>query len=622
MAVAPKLDMTGMVGIECRSVTFIPPIKGNDDDYHMVKEIVHFDDGRAEPNIRILKNYTRSYWTTKEYHRKSHTQKKEWEDINKLSEHKTTQSQLVANAARSLNMFGFNGGLRKLARSPYLYGCDILSTSVVKQELYRNKWPTLNTPSSIATSDTETCMDTKKVIMQTISYKNKVFTAVVRSFLKNIEGTEAQKIEQCKKAFNQYLSNVDQEKKKDGKKVIEQINVIEKRNLEWELILVDNDGAAVYACLQKAHEWKPDFLTFWNMDFDVKRMNEALSGNGYNLADAWSDPSIAPAYRFFEYRESNAQKVTASGKKSPIAFHARWNVLTAPASFYVIDSMCAYKQIRTGKPEERSYGLDAIMFKHTKMHKLKTNLGNNLTRAEWHIYMQRNHPIEYIIYNTFDCVGFDMLCEQTKDLSVSLPSGAAMSDYGKFNSQPRRVVDKLHYFCLDRKLVAGTTSDQMETEFDALTISLKKWIVMLPAHLVDDNGLKCIKEYPELSTNIRLFVADLDVSASYPSGEVVYNISKETTKKELLTIEGKSESIRRAQGINLSGGCSNAVEFCTSLFDMPQHMQWLEAYTRQHELDKVVEEYKEHVDDLVSAANTLDHISEELDEDEAEVGTY
>jgi len=37
---------------------------------------------------------------------------------------------------------------------------------------------------------------------------------------------------------------------------------------------------------------------------------------------------------------------------------------------------------------------------------------------------------------------------------------------------------------------------------------------MLPAHMVADNGLKIVEENPNLSTNIRAFTADLDVSSS------------------------------------------------------------------------------------------------------------
>jgi hypothetical protein len=280
--------------------------------------------------------------------------------------------------------------------------------------------------------------------------------------------------------------------------------------------------------------------------------------------------------------------------------------------------MCVYKQVRTGKQEERSYGLDAILNKHLKRGKLKFTAADHLAKADWHIFMQKHYPVEYIIYNVFDCIGMELLDEKTKDLSVSVPSGAAMSDYSKFNSQPRRVVDKLHYFVMERGKIIGTTSDEMSLEFDMQTISLKDWIVMLPAHLVADNGLKIILEYPELASNIRIHIGDLDVSASYPNGESVFNISKETTRKELISVDGVSESVRRMQGINLSGGATNAVEFCTGMFKMPQMTQWLEAYQRQDELAKVAEDMREWIDDSAGAAEAvaaiIEHSREESEE--------
>lgn len=76
----------------------------------------------------------------------------------------------------------------------------------------------------------------------------------------------------------------------------------------------------------------------------------------------------------------------------------------------------------------------------------------------------------------------------------------------------------------------------------------------------------------------------LDVSASYPSGEVVFNISKETTKRELCYIDGVSEHTRRMQGINLSAGPTNAVEFCTEMFGLPSLQQMLESFERENAL--------------------------------------
>lgn len=70
----------------------------------------------------------------------------------------------------------------------------------------------------------------------------------------------------------------------------------------------------------------------------------------------------------------------------------------------------------------------------------------------------------------------------------------------------------------------------------------------------------------------------LDVSASYPWGEACLNISKKTTHLELIDIEGISEHVRRMQGINLSGGATNAVEFCTAMFGLPTPVEWEEAF--------------------------------------------
>lgn len=70
----------------------------------------------------------------------------------------------------------------------------------------------------------------------------------------------------------------------------------------------------------------------------------------------------------------------------------------------------------------------------------------------------------------------------------------------------------------------------------------------------------------------------LDVSASYPNGGCVFNISKETTHKELCKINGVTEIVQRMQGINLSGGHTNAVEFATYLYGLPPMDKMLEAF--------------------------------------------
>jgi hypothetical protein len=70
------------------------------------------------------------------------------------------------------------------------------------------------------------------------------------------------------------------------------------------------------------------------------------------------------------------------------------------------------------------------------------------------------------------------------------------------------------------------------------------------------------------------------VAASYPTGECVFNISKETTSKELIQIEGIDKETSRMATINLSAGRTNAVEFCTNMFSMPTLDTFLDAFNR------------------------------------------
>lgn len=103
----------------------------------------------------------------------------------------------------------------------------------------------------------------------------------------------------------------------------------------------------------------------------------------------------------------------------------------------------------------------------------------------------------------------------------------------------------------------------------------------MPAHLVADNGLQCIEENGQMRTNIRAHVGDLDVAASYPNGECTFNVSKETTAKELVKIEGVTNRTQRIQGINLSGGATNAYEVCVDLFKMPTMDDWLREFSAE-----------------------------------------
>jgi hypothetical protein len=560
MATEVKAPLTkdDVTGYECRFAVHCPPPNGERGDFHLVKEIMHLKDGTTVPKVRMIKDFKRPFWITKKGFQ-NHKDKKEWEDIDRCIRYESTQVDLARNISKALGDYG-RPDLRRLCRSPYVYGADILSTAIIKK-LYMDQWPELITPYSLATFDIETDVvrGTDDIIMATVSYKNRVYTAVLQD---HVEG-QTDVMARLHEKMNQYLDEY-----------------VEKRKIEWEVEIVKREIDVVIKCFEKAHEWKPDFLAIWNMDFDLPKCIKAIEKAGVNPASIFSDPAVPKEFQFFDYKRGQTQKVTASGKSSPKKWTDQWHTVFCPSSFYVVDAACAYKQIRTGRQEEPSYALDSILMKHLGIRKLKFKEADGMTGRDWHQFMQERYPLEYVVYNTFDCISLEELDEKTLDLSLSMPMFSGCSDFSKFNSQPRRLVDNLHFFVQQHGKVMGTTSDQMQTDLDAFTIDLKGWIVTLPAHLVIDNGLQIIMENPMLRTNIRGHVGDLDVSASYPNGGSVFNISKETTRRELCAIKGVPEIVQRMQGVNLSAGHVNAVEIATELFGLPRLEALLESYER------------------------------------------
>lgn len=547
--------------VECRfAVHCRPADKYHPHDLHVIKERVHFQDGTSKPHLRLLYDFKRDYYIANKGAR-NHTQKKEWEHVSKLVRFESTQHQLRENVARSLGKPGFRGSMRDLSESPYLYGTDISSTAIIKQQ-YRDKWD-IQTPYTVAVYDTETDVvyGTNEILMATISQKENVYTAIQKKFV----AAYVDPIAQIKALAEEHLGPI-----------------LKERNITLHIAIVDTEIDVVKATIAKAHEWKPDFLTFWNAIFDIRKIEEACARAGVNLADLFSDPSVPPEFRHYRLKEGPAKKVTQSGRVHNFKPAQRWHAVYAPASFYVVDSMCTYYYVRAGEPAEAHYSLNYLLKKKLgeTYGKLKFKEADHVSGLEWHKLMQSKYPLHYVVYNIYDCVGVEMFDEKVKDVQMQLPMFAGATDFADFKSQPKRTVNELHFFVqkLKEPRILGTTGPEMRDDEDKLVTRTKGWITMLPSHLVDDNGLRIISENPWLATNIRIHVGDLDVAASYPNGETVLNISKETTCKELVSIEGIPEYTQRMATINFSGGRTNAVEISCNLFNLPTLDMWLTAF--------------------------------------------
>lgn len=560
-------------GIECKFVVHVPSKTPDTHDVHLIKERVHFKDGTFESRIKTLVDFKRPFWITQPSKR-NHKQKKEYEHVDNLIKIETTQSKLRDSVARSLDKNYSNENLKKLLQSPYIYGADILSTSIVKH-LYKKKYPDCNSLYSVAGFDIETDVvnGTGDVIMASMIFEDKAFISVDRKFLQGYADPDFLFQKACKHYLSKYIDN---------------------RKLQIELHIADDPVDCIRATFAKAHEWKPDFVEIWNINFDIPKILELFQKYRVDPKDILCDPSIPKEYRICKYKVGLQKKVTASGKLKPIKIEAQWHTLFLSASFYVIDGMCAYKQVRLmSEQDQPSYSLDNILYKELGERKLKFKEAEAYedTKIKWHIFMQSQCKIEYMVYNIFDSLSMLELDDKTKDLASSLPSFAGNTDFSKFNSQPSKIADAFFYDCYEKNYILGSVGsspeydvrdeDLIEDEENDIdnydVLSLKNWISTLPAHLTV-LGLPLIKEDSTIRTSIRLFVYDSDEVAAYPSATMVLNVSKGTTLKEIISIDGIDESVFRTQNLNFLIGSSNSLEYVINMFNAPKPYELLDMF--------------------------------------------
>lgn len=549
--------MSKIKSIECRHVVYSHNRFNGDDDAVFIKEIIHTEDGEAIPNFRMMENVEQTFYVTRK-NKRDHEQKKMFEEMNNVRPFKSTKRKLSQRVASALGNSGYNPGLKILSRSPYLYGTDIPIEAVVKNS-YQAKWPDTITPNTVAVLDIETDMleGHEEPITCSLTYKDRAILVINKKWY---DVDDIENLIQSK--FQYYLKEY-----------------IDERNIKLEVVHADNAADTIIRCIEKAHEWKPDFVAVWNINFDIPRILKTFESYNIDPAEVFSDPSVPNAYKFCRYKEGPKSKITASGVKKALAPAERWHTLYHPASFYCIDAMCVYKIIRTANGLERSYALDVILNKELGIRKLKFEEADHITApADWHRFMQAKYKPEYCIYNLFDCISVEMLQDKILDLPITISMLSKISDYSSFPSQPRRTCNNLHYHAISKGYVVGSTSDEMESELDKIVTSTKGWIITLETSLIADVGLKILEGLPNISTRIMTFVADLDVKSSYPNGGIANNIEDATTLIEPVKIQGVTEAVRRRAALNLTAPRVNAYEIVRTIHKGPAFDTMLDEY--------------------------------------------
>lgn len=568
----------GIKGYECKHAMYTEATDKSKDDLVLVKRNVFHEDGSIVPEVSFIENYEREFWVVNEAHR-TYEEKKAWEDEYKCRKYKTRQSYLTDKVTRALGRSP-SGWVSKsiLFRNQYVYGADITTSALIKRA-YMDRFEDCTSESTMGVMDIETDVvtgDGSEIISASFTYKDNIYLAYTEKFVGKVNDYK-RKLQEKYEFYIAGIADDLAEQLKDPKVGKKRKQILERAEktlrarsqVEIHTELVTSPAQVTNFVFQAAHKHKPDFIAFWNMNFDLPKMIASLEAAGVDPKHVFCEPTLPEKYKRFNYRAGQAIKQIAGGRTMSKHPADLWHVVDAPASFYLIDAMCVFKQIRVTEGNRNSYGLDAILTDELNLGKLKFSEADHLSGLDWHIFMQTNYKLEYLIYNIFDCMSIEILDDKNKDMALTVPTLCQHSDYAKFPSTPRRLCDDMHFFLKQHKKVISTTSDSMEEDLDKHVVGSKDWIVTLPSHLVAENGLQLLEEAPHVHSMIRVHVADLDVASSYPNTGSFMNMSMETTARELVGVDGVDEYDKRMSGLNLTAARTNAVECSRTFFNFP-----------------------------------------------------
>lgn len=552
-------------------------LNNDEDDAVVVKRYAIHPDGTRVPEMKVHKNVHRDYWITKPAYRQHQEGKLEYEYLDRVTHHRSTQRKLVRNIQQKLGLIpNSRTSLRQLCNSPFIYGVDKDITCIVN-DMYKKQYPEVQ-PFDLEVG----CMDTETNVV------NGTNDLIIMSFYHGNVGVIA--------VHGEWLHDSRHTEEVIRDFVIANVPEVKEHGINVEVKICESAAECVIHVINRAHELKPDIVGFWNINFDMPLLIRTLEKEGHDPADIFTDPSIPKEFKYFKYKEGQTTKLTDSGKYMPLAPSQQWHSVLTPASFYFIDPASVYRCLRRQKSEP-SYGLEYITTKVVGAGKLKPPF-EDLVQIEgtlkWHYQMQKHYQLWYIAYALVDVIQPVLMDRKLGDISQKVPTLSMGSHFKDFNSNPRRLCDQLHEFFLTKGAVVGSTGQEMESPLDKHIPASKDWIVTLEAPIIEDFGLMLLDragfKRNRISQGVKrskIFIhnADLDIVSTYPILGMVFNISRECALFETCKIEGLGYHEYREFGVNLTAGKANSMVIAEEVFGLKGFEDQLEDFEKAHGLE-------------------------------------
>lgn len=464
---------------ECKHATYTVGASGQHDAL-VVKEWITFKDQSRYPTLRVIEDYKRPAWVTKEPYR-DHPDKIQFEDLKRVDQFKCRQMDLQQEIYNRIRYGNPSWPVRRLARKPYVYGCDFGSEVYLKQS-YMDKWPGAFRPNLVTVIDCETDVwdEGFKPILWSEVNDDEIILYYSRKWAKEHPNYEDDVRAEYANTIPQYMEQI--KKKLSNKRTGEYPSWIDKvLTMPLRFVPGDDDVDITQQCTTHLHLTQPDIVTGWNVFFDVSVIHDTAMRAGI-LPETWMcDPRVPDEYKLAFLKEGPSRKVTAAGRDMQLAPQERWHLMIHSASFRISDSMQLYWQLRKAKGKENGgYGLDAVLTRQIGVGKVKLTVEDSDIppgTLHWHMEMQKKYKVPYGVYSIMDSVGLKCQEYKNNDLSSQISALAGSLDYSQFNSQPKINAADQHFYAIKhRDKVMCTTSDEMETELDKSIIDRMGWI--------------------------------------------------------------------------------------------------------------------------------------------------
>lgn len=445
------------------------------------------DDGTTEwrDNLRLLHDPVRPFWTTKPEYR-DHLFKKEFEDLLHLDVHYCNDSQLEVAVSEALGIpLGFRPPvLRQLCASPYVYGADIDTQTIIRQ-MYNKNIPAGHLPkSTIGGLDIEAepvamISKTGRINLITFIHEDQIYTTALREFCRiwNTKQTDH------RPAIEEDCIRV----------IMDMIGVlITDNNFHLHFRILDTEIDMIKWIWSKVHQHKTDYIGIWNEGYDLPKILERIEAAGCSPADVLSHPAIPVPYRFAKFTEDQSTIIQH--------FTDKWHWFSYAGYSQFMDAMCLYARLRKVSGRESSYALDEIANKEIKKKKLHFDAITN------HWYIQQYRFLEYIAYNINDVILMILMEHQNNDMSTAANlSGSSTIEH--FNRQTVMVRDGAYNYGRHLGRIPASAGPSMLSTFDQLLP--KAGGAVLPPNKAVGVGIPATYEYTD-TTLVSILTNDLD----------------------------------------------------------------------------------------------------------------